>query len=305
MTPGRQILEVAFRQSGARHHQDPRFVKFLETEGLQLHDSDEDLPLFTIYEDITTKGRLLTRCECVIPGRNTVRAFPSVAQFGIHVRKTYEPDAPPLRRGETPQVEFERTMKARRRMQPRQASCVLPLAFEPLLFRSRLIPGATFAALSPFKEVKETDSACVKMTSDAAVMLHAQLEDLHCCAERLHDAGLVHGDLHLENVLWTGGEGGHSVPIDFAACVFREEVSPSEWQEAVFEDKREILREAAFLQLSMKVALKSPVFAEARKMAKSILIPSLAEQVAGLRIIDPTPSVSRSPGRQHSPSREI
>ncbi len=284
-----RILEIVLAETGVPSPFHPKAVAFLEAKGLSLHEGANDLVLFPIYQDYTNRGRLYTICECVIPGTATLSRVPAASEFGIHVRKTYVADAPPIRRGETPAVEFARTTRARSRLELRHAALIRPIGHEALVYRSRAIPGISVASRSVFKDHREVKAPEIVMSGEDLARMHGQITDLHRVVSNLHKGGLAHGDLHLENALWIGDVDGFVLPIDFAAAEFREDYTEAEWRELVFEDMREIYREALLMQLSIGRALPGAVFTEARKHAKIIFVDELADQVSLLRPIQVQP----------------
>jgi len=71
-------------------------------------------------------------------------------------------------------------------------------------------------------------------------------------------------------------------PIDLASAVFREDVREAEWQEGVFDDLNEFLREAGLLQLNQGRPIEGRCFEEARRLAHELFPEEIAEALVKL-----------------------
>lgn len=246
-------------------------LSFLEQNGLDLHQGQEDLVLYKVYRDEMISGDVRTFADIVVPGLETRRAFPATAHYGIHFRKIYTPSSPPLSRGETPAVEFARTTRALTKIPVDLGSRLKPLAHQPLVYRSRVVPGQTFAAMSPFSDLSYEDAIASTLIPEVVAGLKRRTVESYRAILRLHETGVLHGDLHLDNIMWIADSPADPVqPIDLASAIFREDVTDTEWAEGVFDDLNEFLREAGLLQLNQRQRIEGPCFEEARRLAHEL-----------------------------------
>src|SRR5450432_683367 len=86
-------------------------------------------------------GLPLMTAELVIAGEETRRAHASAETYPFHFRKTYFPG----RLGGDPGVEYEQHLLA-----SRLCGTPSPIGYGPDVFRSCLIPGQSYARLTPF-----------------------------------------------------------------------------------------------------------------------------------------------------------
>lgn len=273
---------------GCWKHTSARTLAFLEDQGLKLYSGLDDLVLFEVYQDRTTSGTLLTRGDIVIPGSTTIGKLPVPFRYGCHFRKTFTASSPPLRRGETPHVEFDRTNEAILAAGCGRFNYIQPLLWEPLVYRARAIPGVTFASLSNFRN----------LTYEQAISVGSQLDDPECdrIVERLlsadehiralHEKGFVHGDLHPDNLMVVSDQDGNSWTqmIDFASAASTEGLAPEAVEKMRLDDRIEFLREIALLQISRSEALPYPMAQEALRMADDLFpeeIARLARDIGG------------------------
>jgi hypothetical protein len=110
-----------------------------------------DTVIATVYIDATTKGKIITRGEIVVPGEQTLRTFPRAGDFPFHFRKTFTTESGPIRRGETPQIEFAKTIPIHRSF-PEQIP--EPIGFDKWVYRCTAMSGQSLNALSPFVDLK-------------------------------------------------------------------------------------------------------------------------------------------------------
>lgn len=247
-----QIRAAAREATGSDSAELISTVEFLEKSGRELYAGDEDLVLYKVYRDITVKGRVRTFADLVIAGNRTLKEFPRVEEFGFHFRKRYTADSPPLARGETPAVEFERTTRAVARMPTAMSQRLRPLAADEWVYRSRVVPGQTFAALSPFSDLPYEKAMRLVMLEPEPSALTHRIESSFSALESMHAVGVAHGDLHLDNIMWIADEPeAPAQPIDLASALFQEDSSAQAWEEALFDDLNELMRESALLQLCL------------------------------------------------------
>ena len=86
-------------------------------------------------------GLPLMTAELVIAGAETRRTYPAADTFPLHFRKTYFPG----RLHGDPQVEYERQLRA-----SELCATPPPIGYAPNAFRSCLVPGQSYARLTPF-----------------------------------------------------------------------------------------------------------------------------------------------------------
>ncbi|WP_198529897.1 phosphotransferase [Geminisphaera colitermitum] len=258
-------------------------LRFLEQHGFDLHDEHEDLVLYRVYRDEMFSGEARTFADIVIPGIETRKAFPPTNTYGIHFRKIYTPASPPIGRGETPEVEFARTIRALSKIPTDLGNRLKPLAHESLVYRSRVVPGQTFAAMSPFSDLSYEDAIAAPLIPEVADRLEMRISASYDATLRLHKAGVLHGDLHLDNIMWIADDPTAPVqPIDLASTVFKEDISAQEWDMGVFDDLNEFLREAGLLQLNQKRRIIGCCFDEARKLASELFPEDIATALRAL-----------------------
>lgn len=272
--PDPQVEQIRAAVRAATGNDSPELsstVRFLEREGLKLYQGESDLLLYEVYRDEMSSGSVRTFGDIVIPGRLTLEQHPVAANFGVHFRKIYTPESPPIGRGETPEVEFRRTTRAVARMPADIAARLTPLGFEELIYRSRVVPGQTFAATSPFSDLSYEDAIIERIDPDSGWKLASRIAESYDTILRMHAAGVLHGDLHLDNIMWISDEGGPSAqPIDLAASALKEDLTENEWAEGTFDDQNEFLREAGLLQLNQGARLPGGCFETARRLADDL-----------------------------------
>jgi hypothetical protein len=201
----------------------------------------------TVYEDVTTSGKVLTRGEIVVPGSKTVEAMPEVADYPYHFRKTFTPESGPIKRGETPEREFNRTMEVRKR-NPNWVP--KPLAFEPMVYRCEAVCGFTLNAQSPFPELAYEKALALHPSKQ---LLDDYADTLACISEVLeqaHEGGVAHGDLTLHNAMVYRNESKETcgILIDVASSIDLDKLPADERQAAIDGDWEEIYRDWALLQ---------------------------------------------------------
>jgi hypothetical protein len=184
-------------------------------------------------------GLPLMSAEIVIAGAETRAAFPLAATYPVHFRKTYFPG----RMHGDPGIEFARHS---------DASGVIgvppPIGFAEREFRSCLLPGTHFQALSPFQG--EPEDIHLQQARDLSLDTaagHWKLSEL--AFEELgalHRAGLVHGDAVLQNFIVCPSP-LEILPIDFEGSSRRDGLSDADWAKLVQADLDPLLTHAVFL----------------------------------------------------------
>lgn len=279
-----RIREAVRNATGSDSPKLASTVRFLERHGRSLHEGDDDLVVYEVYRDEMLSGRIRTFGDIVIPGRKTSAAFPATEEFGIHFLKVYTAESPPIGRGETPAVEFARTLRALAKMPADIGARIKPLGHDEFSYRSRVVPGQTFAATSPFSDLSYEKAVAEPLAPEAATELAMRIGASYDTIIRLHSTGVLHGDLHLDNIMWIADEAGPPAqPIDLAAACLREEASAEAWTAGVFDDLNEFLREAGLLQLNQRKILPGTCFNEARRLAQELFPDDIAGQLTGLK----------------------
>lgn len=185
-------------------------------------------------------GLPLMSAEIVIAGQETRDRHPLAAKYPLHFRKTYFPGR---LRGD-PKHEFECQLLASDLI-----GVPPPIGYREDVFRACLLPGSTYAALTPLKA--DPPEQNLKRARELSVAEAAGLWKLGEQAFehilRLHEGGLAHGDAELHNfVVCTSPL--EIVVIDFESAFRRESLSDEEWQNRLFEDLEPLLRHSALLE---------------------------------------------------------
>lgn len=188
-------------------------------------------------------GLPLMNAELVIAGADTRRAHPASQEYPLHFRKTYFPG----RMHGDPRTEFEHHLLA-----SRLSSVPPPIGYEPNVFRSCLIPGRPFSRITPFGgDPPESNIAqAQKLALAAAAGLWRLAEEALAQVRLLHEGGLVHGDLELQNIIVCPAP-LEPFLIDFEAASRRGDVGDVEWQGRCERDLEALLREAVYLQCAL------------------------------------------------------
>jgi hypothetical protein len=188
-------------------------------------------------------GLPLMAAELIIAGEETRRLHPLAGTYPLHFRKTYFPG----RLHGDPGVEFERHALA-----SRLGTTPPPIGYGPTVFRSCLIPGQSYARLSPFGgEPPENNIAkAQKLPLATAAGLWRLAEEALAQLLTLQEGGLAHGDAELHNFIVCPAP-LELVVIDFEAAVRREDVGAEPWAARCRLDLQPLLREAVYLQCAL------------------------------------------------------
>ncbi len=223
----------------------PRHAVLLSREYLTFVDTppQRDYVVRTIAKRQVGPMMLMSG-DLVIASVDTRASFPLAATYPLHFRKSYFPGQ---LHGET---KDEYAHHAR-------ASSLIdippPIGHTPNTFRSCLLPGRPYSALSPFFGI-DPPSANVAEAEKLALAEAAGLWKL--CEEALSKllilqaGGLSHGDAELHNfiVCPTPLE---LMLIDFEGSVNRDTQTEAEWQKRCALDLEPLLREAIYLQCAL------------------------------------------------------
>ena len=188
-------------------------------------------------------GLPLMTAELVIAGQETRRIHPAAATFPFHFRKTYFPG----RLHGDPKLEFDHHLFASQvsRTPP-------PIGYGPTVFRSCLIPGQSYARITPFGgEPPENNIAkAQKLPLATAAGLWRLAEETLAQLLLLQEAGLAHGDAELHNIIVCPAP-LEPILIDFEAAVRRDAIDEAAWKTRCRLDLQPLLREAVYLQCAL------------------------------------------------------
>ena len=188
-------------------------------------------------------GLPLMAAELVIAGVQTRRTHPAAETYPFHFRKTYFPG----RLHGDPQVECERHLRA-----SELCATPPPIGYAADVFRSCLVPGQSYARLTPFggepPENNITKAQHLSLATAAGLWRLAEetLEQLL----QLHAGGLAHGDAELHNIIVCPAP-LEPILIDFEAAVQRETLEAAAWEARCALDLEPLLREAIYLQCGL------------------------------------------------------
>ena len=188
-------------------------------------------------------GMPLMSAEMVIAGAETRQQFPLAKQYPMHFRKTYFPG----RLHGDPSREDEKQQSASEIL-----GSPPPIGWTQNTFRSCFVAGRPYSRLTPFGVEPEENNVPIAeelpwATAIGLWFLCCQIFDQ---MSRLHQAGLVHGDMELHNIVIAPAP-IESVLIDFERSRKKEELAPTEWEKLVKIDQTEILKEAVYLQCAL------------------------------------------------------
>jgi hypothetical protein len=237
---------------------------------------EEDTTLHVIYKTPYVIG------EIVLAGTKTRRQGPLCDAHPIHFKKTY---LQKMSRWETsPQHEAKQTQiiwEHFRESHPWKAGHARiprPLGASPESFRSTLLEARSVGALSPINphgDARETaeqiSQAKLRENKDGIGKLWEGLEDLDLQADILHSGGILHRDLHRENLMLREANGKfEGCLIDFETAEEDERFNTPEWETACQEDKRHLRREAALIFLCGSEPEKKAILASGSALSQAI-----------------------------------
>lgn len=188
-------------------------------------------------------GLQLMSAEMVIAGKDTRKAFPLADVYPMHFRKSYFPG----RLRADPSVEFAHQQTA---------SDILgappPIGWTKDTFRSCFVPGKPYSRLTPFglEPVENNVGVAEELNLATAVGLWWLCGQVFEQLRKLHDSGLVHGDMELHNIAVAPAP-AEAVLIDFELARERSELDGAAWDKMVRADFTELLKEAVFLQCAL------------------------------------------------------
>jgi len=222
----------------------PRHEVLLAPEYAQLIRCapDHDFVMRTITRR-EVNGLQLMSAEMVIAGKDTRREFPLAEKYPMHFRKTYFPG----RLHGDPSTEFANQQRASEIL-----GAPPPIGFTKDTFRSCFVPGKQYSRLTPFgiEPVENNVQMAEELHLATAIGLWWLCGQAFDELTRLHQAGLVHGDMELHNIAIAPSP-AEVVLIDFELAKRKEDLAPEEWDKQVQADFTELLKEAVYLQCAL------------------------------------------------------
>jgi len=222
----------------------PRHEVLLAPEYAQLitRAPDHDFVMRTITRR-EANGLQLMSAEMVIAGKDTRKEFPLADKYPMHFRKTYFPGR---LRGD-PSIEFANQQRASEVLEAPP-----PIGFTKDTFRSCFVPGKPYSRLTPFgiEPVENNVQVAEELNLGLAIGLWWLCGQAFDQLVRLHEAGLVHGDMELHNIAVSPAP-AEAVLIDFELAKWKKDLSSADWDKAVKADFTELLKEAVYLQCAL------------------------------------------------------
>ncbi len=190
-----------------------------------------------------SNGLQLMSADMVIAGAETRRAHVAAQTYPLHFRKTYFAG----RLNGDPAAEYQHHLFA-------SGLCSIPppIGHDSMVFRSCLIPGQSYARLSPFgAEPPESNiTTAQKLSLATTAGLWRMAEETFAQLTALHAGGLVHGDAQLHNCIICPAP-LEAILIDFEAAALRDTMDDSAWETRRKADLDPLLREAVYLQCAL------------------------------------------------------
>jgi hypothetical protein len=241
---GREKLVVMETPEQMMVRVSPRHELLLAPEYAQLiqHPPEHDFVMRTITRR-EANGLQLMSAEMVIAGKDTRKEFPLAAEYPMHFRKTYFPGR---LRGD-PSVEFANQQRASEVL-----GAPPPIGFTKDTFRSCFVPGKPYSRLTPFgiEPVENNVRVAEEINLATAVGLWWLCGQAFAALVKLHEAGMVHGDMELHNIAVAPAP-VEAVLIDFELAKWKKDVNGAEWEKLVKADFTELLKEAVYLQCAL------------------------------------------------------
>ena len=103
----------------------------------------------------------------------------------------------------------------------------------------------------------------------------------------MHGSGVIHGDLHLENIMWVEERKSKIQAIDFGASLLKKDMEISDWKELKENDEEEILREAGLLQINRMETSKGSCFKKAIRKADELFPQEIADLAKKIKKTNP------------------
>jgi hypothetical protein len=222
----------------------PRHTVVLAGELLPLIDKApwQDFVVRTLVRR-EANGLPLMAAELVIAGHDTRRMHAAAATYPFHFRKTYFPG----RLHGDPEVEFEQQQLA-----SSLGATPPPIGHEPGVFRSCMVPGQSYARLTPFggEPPDNNITKAQKLALATAAGLWRLAEDMLAQQLALHAGGLAHGDSELHNYMVCPAP-LEAILIDFEGAMRQATMEDAAWKARCKLDLQPLLREAVYLQCAL------------------------------------------------------
>lgn len=188
-------------------------------------------------------GMPLMAAELVIAGQETRKNHPLAATYPLHFRKTYFPG----RLHGDPQVEYEQQLLASQLSQTPP-----PIGSTASTFRSCLVPGQSYARLTPFggEPPENNIGKAQQLPLATAAGLWRLAEETLAQLLRLQEGGLAHGDAELHNIIVCPAP-LEPILIDFEAAAQKSTLESAAWEARCKKDLEPLLREAVYLQCAL------------------------------------------------------
>ena len=222
----------------------PRHEVLLAPEYAELvrRAPDHDFVMRTITRR-EASGLPLMSAEMVIAGRETRAQVPLADKYPMHFRKTYFPG----RLHGDPSVEFANQKSASEILEAPP-----PIGWTKDSFRSCFVPGKPYSRLTPFGADPVEGNVAVAEELDLAKALGLWwlCRRAFECLVRLHEGGMIHGDMELHNIA-VAPSPAEVVLIDFELARRKKDLSGQDWDKLVRADFAELLKEAVYLQCAL------------------------------------------------------
>jgi len=202
----------------------------------------QDFVVRTIAKRSAGELPLMT-ADLVIAGEETRKNHPLAEQFPLHFRKLYFPG----RMHGDPASEFEAHHLAAQALNIPE-----PIGYTGGSFRSCLLPGLPYKRLSPLGLSPE--DANIRKAQDLDLVTAGGLwtfaTGIFDLLNKLHVAGICHGDAQLQNFIVCPAP-LEVLPIDFEMAVLRERVDDHTWRKRTGEDFAALFTEAVCLECGL------------------------------------------------------
>jgi serine/threonine protein kinase len=252
----------------------------LEAKASKIKPCDADTVIANVYRYLDHRRNTVTRGEIVVPGTETKRDYPKTAKLPFHFKKTFTPASAPVKRGETPEIEFIKTL---------QIHAVLanhvpePLGYSEWVYRSAVVLGQTLNALSPFADLSYEDAVQLHLPPET-LREHAASLIRGCeLVKNLHEKGFIHGDLHLDNLM--RGEDEKMMLIDLAASSPIQDLSLPEVSHARADDLSELYRDLVLTQFHIGRIEEAPA-QKSVELIDDLFPPEIVSKLSRLRRSD-------------------
>lgn len=188
-------------------------------------------------------GMPLMAAELVIASYETRRAHPAAETYPFHFRKTYFPG----RMHGDPAEEYAHQLLA-----SQLSGTPPPIGHEDSAFRSCMVPGQSYARLTPFggEPPENNITKAQKLPLATAAGLWRLAEEMLAQQLALQAGGLAHGDSELHNFMVCPSP-LQPVLIDFEGAQRRDALDEAAWTKRCKLDLQPLLREAVYLQCAI------------------------------------------------------